>query len=98
MCIFAVQVLIRNSLAVLSGSEAPRVMCENLNISVCPLTESSHKVPYTQIPLNKRSKHATKSHCSICPVLFLSVFHERVQSSSEGCQLACAFACQWFPV
>ncbi|KAI7795198.1 lysosomal alpha-mannosidase [Triplophysa rosa] len=37
------EVLIRNSLAVLSGSEAPRVMCENLNISVCPLTESSHK-------------------------------------------------------
>uniref|UniRef100_A0A672MN70 Lysosomal alpha-mannosidase n=1 Tax=Sinocyclocheilus grahami TaxID=75366 RepID=A0A672MN70_SINGR len=37
------EVLVRNSLAVLSGSEAPRVFCENLNISVCPLTESSHK-------------------------------------------------------
>ncbi|XP_067244068.1 lysosomal alpha-mannosidase [Chanodichthys erythropterus] len=37
------EVLVGNSLAVLSGSEAPRVFCENLNISVCPLTESSHK-------------------------------------------------------
>ncbi|RXN26527.1 lysosomal alpha-mannosidase [Labeo rohita] len=37
------EILVRNSLAVLSGSEAPRVFCENLNISVCPLTESSHK-------------------------------------------------------
>uniref|UniRef100_A0A8C1ZA37 Alpha-mannosidase n=1 Tax=Cyprinus carpio TaxID=7962 RepID=A0A8C1ZA37_CYPCA len=37
------EVLVRNSLAILSGSEAPRVFCENLNISVCPLTESSHK-------------------------------------------------------
>uniref|UniRef100_A0A8C2A1D1 Alpha-mannosidase n=1 Tax=Cyprinus carpio TaxID=7962 RepID=A0A8C2A1D1_CYPCA len=37
------EVLVRNSLAVLSGSESPRVFCENLNISVCPLTESSQK-------------------------------------------------------
>ncbi|CAM4731854.1 unnamed protein product [Leuciscus chuanchicus] len=37
------EVLVFNSLAVLSGSEALRVFCENLNISVCPLTESSHK-------------------------------------------------------
>ncbi|XP_052465478.1 lysosomal alpha-mannosidase [Carassius gibelio] len=37
------EVLVLNSLAILSGSEAPRVFCENLNISVCPLTESSHK-------------------------------------------------------
>uniref|UniRef100_A0A8C1F0B1 Alpha-mannosidase n=1 Tax=Cyprinus carpio carpio TaxID=630221 RepID=A0A8C1F0B1_CYPCA len=37
------EVLVRNSLAILSGSEAPHVFCENLNISVCPLTESSHK-------------------------------------------------------
>uniref|UniRef100_A0A8C1PHA5 Alpha-mannosidase n=1 Tax=Cyprinus carpio TaxID=7962 RepID=A0A8C1PHA5_CYPCA len=40
------EVLVRNSLAVLSGSESPRVFCENLNISVCPLTESSQKVLY----------------------------------------------------
>ncbi|XP_051528161.1 lysosomal alpha-mannosidase isoform X2 [Myxocyprinus asiaticus] len=37
------EVLVQNSLSVLSGSEAPRVFCENLNISVCPLTESSLK-------------------------------------------------------
>uniref|UniRef100_A0A4W4H8V2 Alpha-mannosidase n=1 Tax=Electrophorus electricus TaxID=8005 RepID=A0A4W4H8V2_ELEEL len=37
------QVLVRNSLAVLSGSDVPRVFCENLNISVCPLTEGSKK-------------------------------------------------------
>ncbi len=43
---FLFQVLVRNSLAVLSGSESPRVFCENLNISVCPLTESSQKVLY----------------------------------------------------
>ncbi|XP_076147474.1 lysosomal alpha-mannosidase [Alosa pseudoharengus] len=35
------KVLVRNSLAVLTGSDAPRSFCENLNISVCPLTESS---------------------------------------------------------
>ncbi|XP_062846006.1 lysosomal alpha-mannosidase [Trichomycterus rosablanca] len=35
------QVLVKNSLAVLSGSDMTRVFCENLNISVCPLTENS---------------------------------------------------------
>ncbi|XP_072528049.1 lysosomal alpha-mannosidase isoform X1 [Salminus brasiliensis] len=35
------QVLVSNSLAVLSQSDVPRVFCENLNISVCPLTEGS---------------------------------------------------------
>ncbi|XP_066512258.1 lysosomal alpha-mannosidase-like [Hoplias malabaricus] len=35
------QVLVSNSLAVLSESDVPRVFCENLNISVCPITESS---------------------------------------------------------
>ncbi|XP_053472645.1 lysosomal alpha-mannosidase isoform X1 [Ictalurus furcatus] len=35
------QVLVSNSLAFLSGSDVPRVFCENLNISACPLTESS---------------------------------------------------------
>ncbi|KAM4611334.1 lysosomal alpha-mannosidase [Polymixia lowei] len=37
------QVLVSNSLAALSGSSAKRVYCDNLNISVCPLTESSNK-------------------------------------------------------
>ncbi|KAM4585370.1 lysosomal alpha-mannosidase [Odontesthes bonariensis] len=37
------QVLVSNSLAALSGSSAQRVFCDNLNISVCPLTESSKK-------------------------------------------------------
>ncbi|XP_054635980.1 lysosomal alpha-mannosidase isoform X1 [Dunckerocampus dactyliophorus] len=37
------QVLVSNSLAVLSGSTAERVYCNDLNISVCSLTESSKK-------------------------------------------------------
>uniref|UniRef100_A0A667WC52 Alpha-mannosidase n=1 Tax=Myripristis murdjan TaxID=586833 RepID=A0A667WC52_9TELE len=37
------QVVVSNSLAALSGSSAKRIYCDNLNISVCPLTESSHK-------------------------------------------------------
>nr|XP_046229733.1 lysosomal alpha-mannosidase [Scatophagus argus] len=37
------QVLVSNSLAALSGSSAERIYCDNLNISVCPLTESSKK-------------------------------------------------------
>uniref|UniRef100_A0A3B1J9Z3 Alpha-mannosidase n=1 Tax=Astyanax mexicanus TaxID=7994 RepID=A0A3B1J9Z3_ASTMX len=37
------QVLVSNSLAALSGSNVPRVFCENLNISVCPLTEGSKR-------------------------------------------------------
>ncbi|XP_076867010.1 lysosomal alpha-mannosidase [Brachyhypopomus gauderio] len=37
------QVLVSNSLAVLSGSDVPRTFCENLNITVCPLSESSEK-------------------------------------------------------
>ncbi|KAM6940660.1 lysosomal alpha-mannosidase [Xenentodon cancila] len=37
------QVLVSNSLASLSGSSAERIYCDRLNISVCPLTESSKK-------------------------------------------------------
>ncbi|KAL3066290.1 hypothetical protein OYC64_016277 [Pagothenia borchgrevinki] len=37
------QVLVSNSLAALSGSTAERIYCDNLNISVCPLTEASKK-------------------------------------------------------
>ncbi|XP_045902761.1 lysosomal alpha-mannosidase isoform X2 [Micropterus dolomieu] len=37
------QVLVSNSLAALSNSAAERIYCDNLNISVCPLTESSKK-------------------------------------------------------
>nr|XP_057921276.1 lysosomal alpha-mannosidase isoform X2 [Doryrhamphus excisus] len=37
------QVLVSNSLAVLSGSTAERIYCNNLNISLCSLTESSKK-------------------------------------------------------
>uniref|UniRef100_A0A4W6E5G4 Alpha-mannosidase n=1 Tax=Lates calcarifer TaxID=8187 RepID=A0A4W6E5G4_LATCA len=37
------QVVVSNSLAALSGSSAQRIYCDNLNISVCPLTESSKK-------------------------------------------------------
>ncbi|XP_062312069.1 lysosomal alpha-mannosidase [Osmerus eperlanus] len=35
------QVLVSNTLAGLTGSSIQRVFCDNLNISVCPLTESS---------------------------------------------------------
>uniref|UniRef100_A0A4W5KMX2 Alpha-mannosidase n=1 Tax=Hucho hucho TaxID=62062 RepID=A0A4W5KMX2_9TELE len=38
------QVLVSNTLSSLSGSSAPRVYCEHLNVSVCPLTETSKKV------------------------------------------------------
>ncbi|XP_008287607.1 lysosomal alpha-mannosidase [Stegastes partitus] len=37
------QVLVSNSLAALTDSSAKRIYCDNLNISVCPLTESSKK-------------------------------------------------------
>ncbi|XP_061576630.1 lysosomal alpha-mannosidase [Cololabis saira] len=37
------QVLVSNSLASLSGSSAERIYCDQLNVSVCPLTESSKK-------------------------------------------------------
>uniref|UniRef100_A0A3P8PCL8 Lysosomal alpha-mannosidase n=1 Tax=Astatotilapia calliptera TaxID=8154 RepID=A0A3P8PCL8_ASTCA len=37
------RVLVSNSLAALSGLSAERIYCENLNVSVCPLTESSKK-------------------------------------------------------
>ncbi|XP_003972325.3 lysosomal alpha-mannosidase isoform X1 [Takifugu rubripes] len=37
------QVLVSNSLAALSGSTSRRIFCDSLNISVCPLTESSRK-------------------------------------------------------
>ncbi|XP_068177714.1 lysosomal alpha-mannosidase isoform X2 [Antennarius striatus] len=35
------QVLVSNSLAALSGSSVERIFCDSLNISICPLTESS---------------------------------------------------------
>ncbi|KAJ8363171.1 hypothetical protein SKAU_G00120020 [Synaphobranchus kaupii] len=41
------QVLVSNALSKLSGSDAPRVYCESLNISVCPLTESSDEFSVT---------------------------------------------------
>ncbi|XP_036385660.1 lysosomal alpha-mannosidase [Megalops cyprinoides] len=41
------QVLVSNALSKLSGSDAPRVYCENLNISVCPLTESNSEFSVT---------------------------------------------------
>uniref|UniRef100_A0A8C5D3T0 Alpha-mannosidase n=1 Tax=Gouania willdenowi TaxID=441366 RepID=A0A8C5D3T0_GOUWI len=41
------QVVVSNSLAALSGSSAERLYCDNLNISVCPLTESSKKFSVT---------------------------------------------------
>ncbi|KAK9540894.1 hypothetical protein VZT92_003314 [Zoarces viviparus] len=37
------QVVVSNSLSALSGSSAERIYCDRLNISVCPLTESSEK-------------------------------------------------------
>uniref|UniRef100_A0A7N8YAM6 Alpha-mannosidase n=1 Tax=Mastacembelus armatus TaxID=205130 RepID=A0A7N8YAM6_9TELE len=37
------QVVVSNSLAGLSSSSAERIYCDNLNVSVCPLTESSKK-------------------------------------------------------
>lgn len=47
--LFLSKALVSNSLAALSGSSAKRIYCDNLNISVCPLTESSKKVTHKQI-------------------------------------------------
>ncbi|CAN9510730.1 unnamed protein product [Ophioblennius macclurei] len=41
------QVVVSNGLAVLSGSQAERIYCDSLNISVCPITESSKKFSVT---------------------------------------------------
>lgn len=43
------QVLVSNSLAALSGSASRRIFCDSLNISVCPLTESSRKVMHMNV-------------------------------------------------
>lgn len=51
------QVLVSNSLAALSGSSAERIYCDNLNISVCPLSEASKKVTNT---------HETVAQQTIC--------------------------------
>ncbi len=67
--------LVRNSLAVLSGSESPRVFCENLNISVCPLTESSQKVLYTDF---SKHIHTIKSTFTIDSLFILSQFSMNV--------------------
>uniref|UniRef100_A0AAY4EZV2 Lysosomal alpha-mannosidase n=1 Tax=Denticeps clupeoides TaxID=299321 RepID=A0AAY4EZV2_9TELE len=56
------QVLVSNSLAALSGSDAPRVYCENLNISVCPLTESSPKVEQQASAPFSRTSTAENTH------------------------------------
>uniref|UniRef100_A0A672K8U4 Lysosomal alpha-mannosidase n=1 Tax=Sinocyclocheilus grahami TaxID=75366 RepID=A0A672K8U4_SINGR len=79
------EVLVRNSLAVLSGSESPRVFCENLNISVCPLTESSQKVLYADF---SKLIHTIKVHSLLNYNLSfffnsLSVLYECVQSSGQ---------------
>lgn len=54
------QVVVSNSLAALSGSTAKRIYCDNLNISVCPLTESSKKVSHPH------QQNAMKRHTRIC--------------------------------
>ncbi|KAK7930611.1 hypothetical protein WMY93_007006 [Mugilogobius chulae] len=41
------QVVVSNSLSALSGSTAPRVYCDNLNISVCSFTEASKQFTVT---------------------------------------------------
>lgn len=80
------QVLVSNSLAALSGSTSQRIYCDSLNISVCPLTESSKKVThrnvYAQAPLN-----AWKCHRALKPPRF-SVLSQRVQSPRSARGLA----------
>lgn len=41
------QVVVSNSLSALSGSKAPRFYCDNLNISVCPISEAKDKFTVT---------------------------------------------------
>ncbi|KAJ8263830.1 hypothetical protein GJAV_G00141780, partial [Gymnothorax javanicus] len=48
------QALVSNALSTLSGSNASRLYCESLNISVCPLTESSKEFSVTMYnPLSR---------------------------------------------
>uniref|UniRef100_A0A6Q2Y3L4 Alpha-mannosidase n=1 Tax=Esox lucius TaxID=8010 RepID=A0A6Q2Y3L4_ESOLU len=75
------QVLVSNTLAALSGSSAPRVYCEHLNISVCPLTESSSKFSVNvynplarpvgwsvRLPVNGTAYAVTDSSGNVVPV------------------------------
>uniref|UniRef100_A0AAY4F0T7 Lysosomal alpha-mannosidase n=1 Tax=Denticeps clupeoides TaxID=299321 RepID=A0AAY4F0T7_9TELE len=93
------QVLVSNSLAALSGSDAPRVYCENLNISVCPLTESSPKVEQQASAPFSRTSTAENTHlfpslsygldvpCTIVPLQqWRSLF-------SDGLSLVSVFLC-----
>lgn len=41
------QTVVSNSLSALSGSTAPRVYCDSLNVSVCPITEASPQFTLT---------------------------------------------------
>ncbi|KAF3688011.1 Lysosomal alpha-mannosidase [Channa argus] len=51
------QVVVSNSLAALSGSTDKRMYCDNLNISVCPITEGSKKV----VPVSRATQDVRRS-------------------------------------
>ncbi|XP_058862975.1 lysosomal alpha-mannosidase [Acipenser ruthenus] len=49
------EILVANAMSALTGSQGPVVFCENLNISVCPTSESSQKFSVTLYnPLARR--------------------------------------------
>ncbi|KAK1886575.1 Lysosomal alpha-mannosidase, partial [Dissostichus eleginoides] len=81
------QVLVSNSLAALSGSTAERIYCDNLNISVCPLTEAmnvynplARPVSYpVRLPVNGSSYEVTDANGK--PVLPVSSSTQEVRRS-----------------
>lgn len=90
------QVLVSNSLAALSGSSSERSYCDNLNISVCPITESSKKVEKKKnFNPTQTDRRALTVHISVLIIIiFLSVLSQRVQPSGPARHLARQAACK----
>lgn len=85
------QVVVSNSLAALSGSASQRIYCDSLNISVCPLTESSRKVRHQNVYACHTHTHTPVSVCECYRALkrpCFSVLSQRVQSPRPARGLA----------
>ncbi|KAI4882355.1 hypothetical protein NFI96_027804, partial [Prochilodus magdalenae] len=107
------QVLISNSLSVLSGSEDPRVFCDRLNISVCPLTEASKMFSvnvynplarpvswWVHLPVNGTTYNVTDSSGSVvdCHVLPVSKSTQNVRRGRGYAQNELVFQVQAPPL
>lgn len=69
------QVLVSNSLAALSGSTSQRIYCDSLNISVCPLTESSRKVTHRNVYAQAPSERMEMSPSLLVSQFSVSVYN-----------------------